>query len=84
MNLTQSINNIVSVLLSGRIELPNGPMTAREHQQLAADVDLLSKRAQLADKLEDEKRACNEAAKLEVKVPEVPEENNEVEEDERT
>ncbi len=94
MNLEQAINNIVNVLLNGRIELPDGPMTAREHQQLAADVELLSKRAERADELEKEvnslqgqldKLAEIDESDEKLEVPEVPDENEvEEKENERT
>ncbi len=54
MNLNEAVNNINQVLFAGRIEMPNGPLTSQEHQQLAADLSLLISRAQLADKQEIE------------------------------
>ena len=71
MNLNEAIDNINRVLFVGRIELPEGPLTAQEHQELAGNLSLLVSRAQLADKLEDEKRASSKFTKLE-DMPEAP------------
>ena len=68
MNIDKAVINLASVLNDSRIETPNGPLTAREHQQLASDLNLLVKRAQKADELQkqiDEEKQC-------VKAPEMP------------
>lgn len=54
MNLNEAINNLNRVLFVGRIEMPEGPLTAQEQQELAGNFSLLVSRAQLADKLEKE------------------------------
>lgn len=70
MNINQAAVNLSNILNDSRIETPNGPITAREHQQLAADLTLLVQRAQLADELE--KQIAEEKAGA--KAPEVPKE----------
>ena len=54
MNIDQAAINISGVLQDSRIGTLKGPLTSREHQQLAADLHLLISRAQSADKLSDE------------------------------
>ena len=51
-DIQQAVNNINSVLFQGRIEMPEGALTAREHQQLSADFKLLVTLADLAAELE--------------------------------
>ena len=81
MNLNDAINNISQVLFVGRIEMPNGSLTAQEHQGLNDNFNLLVSRAQLAGKLEKELADAKELIKVyESKeqepdeVPEVPDE----------
>ena len=64
MNLNDAINNISQVLLTGRIEMPNGSLTAQEHQELSGNFNLLVSRAQLADKLEKELADAKELIKV--------------------
>jgi hypothetical protein len=60
MNLNEAVNNLSNILFVGRITMPAGPLTAQEHQQLAGDFNLLTARAQLADKLEEELKDTRE------------------------
>ena len=69
MNINQSITNLSDVLLHGRITMPNGPLTSREHQQLAADLSLLAERAAKVDELQDKLAGNVELSnKLEIEV----------------
>lgn len=54
MNLEQAIGNLSQVLLQGRITMPNGPLTAQEHQELSNNFSFLVQRAKRADELEKE------------------------------
>ena len=63
-NVQQAVNNISSVLFQGRIEMPNGSLTAQEHNQLSADFSLLVTRAKLATKLEEEQKVGKEPETL--------------------
>jgi hypothetical protein len=60
MNLNDAVNNLNQVLFVGRIEMPNGPLSAQEHQELAGNFNLLVARAQLADKLEEKIKGLEE------------------------
>ena len=70
MNIDQAAINLNNILLNSRISTPGGPMTSREHQQLAADLHLLVTRAQKADELQ--KQIDGERAGA--KAPEAPKE----------
>ncbi len=60
MNIDQAAINISGVLQDSRIETPKGPLTSREHQQLAADLHLLISRAKEVDELKKEVEVLNE------------------------
>ena len=62
MNVDQAAINMSNVLQDSRIETPKGPLTSREHQQLAADLHLLISRAKEVDE------ATEEAKRLVIKV----------------
>ncbi len=69
MNIDQAAINISGVLQDSRIETPKGPLTSREHQQLAADLHLLISRAKEVDELQKEIADNKELSnKLEIEV----------------
>ena len=77
MNLDQAAINISNVLQDSRIETPKGPLTSREHQQLAADLHLLISRAKEVDEIQKELKELKEefeASKMGAKAPEPPKE----------
>ena len=49
MKTQEAVNNINAVLSAGRIEMPNGPLTAQEHQVLQESLKLLADKANEAD-----------------------------------
>ena len=75
MNIDQAAINLSNILNDARIETPKGPLTAREHQQLAGDLSLLIKRAQKADELQ---KQINEERQA-TKAPKMPDKNIEEE-----
>lgn len=81
MNLDQAIGNLSQILFQGRIEMPNGPLTAQEHQELSNNFNLLVQRAKRADELEKELK--DQAGEDKPAVPE-PVEPIEEDQDERT
>ncbi len=97
MNIDQAAINISNVLQDSRIETPKGPLTSREHQQLAADLHLLISRAKEVDELEKSnkeltKRLDDAVDELNkhlyrtedtTEIPEVPEEDFLSEEEEK-
>ena len=44
-SIDEAINNIAQVLMHGRIQMPNGPLTGQESQRLMNDLNLLAEKA---------------------------------------
>jgi len=51
--LDAAIDNILQVLLHGRIHMPNGAMSGQEHVELLKNLDMLSEKAREPKAVED-------------------------------
>jgi len=56
MTVKEAVANINLVLSTGRIDMPNGPLTAQEHAALGQSLTFLAKKAEQADASETKKK----------------------------